>query len=148
MDGSVRRTSWIRADETTARGTRMNMNTAIITANRICMTYCRNAMRLPIGISPLETRIAPNHRIATEERLKIAISSGSITANRRFTCRDVAVRSLVRDLEPLLLVPGPHERADDPDAAERLAGDLVDPVDLDLDRLEQRQRRGTSGSRR
>ena len=69
------------------------MNTAIITANRICMTYCRNAMRLPIGISPLETRMLPNHRMATDDRLKIAISSGSITANRRFTCKDVAVRS-------------------------------------------------------
>ena len=73
----------------------MNMNTAIITANRICMTYCRNAMRLPIGIAPLSTRIAPNHRIATLDRLKTAVSSGIITANIRFTLREVAVRSLL-----------------------------------------------------
>ena len=69
------------------------MNTAIITANRICMTYCRNAMRLPIGISPLSTRKAPNHRIATDDRLKIAISSGIISANSRLTRSEVAVRS-------------------------------------------------------
>ena len=70
------------------------MNTAIITANRICMTYCRNAMRLPIGISPLATRMLPNHRIATDDRLNTAISSGIISANRRLTRSDVAVRSV------------------------------------------------------
>ena len=37
MDGSVSRTSRIRPAETAARGTKMNMNTAIRTANRICM---------------------------------------------------------------------------------------------------------------
>ena len=69
------------------------MKTAIITANRICMTYCRKAMRLPIGMSPLSTRMLPNHRIATEDRLKTAISNGSITANMRLTRIAVAVRS-------------------------------------------------------
>ena len=69
------------------------MKTAIITANRICMTYCRKAMRLPIGISPLSTRMAPNHRIATDDRLKIAISSGIISANSRLTWIAVAIRS-------------------------------------------------------
>ena len=57
------------------------------------MTYCRNAMRLPIGISPLATRRLPNHRIATVDRLKTAISSGIISANSRLTLSDVAVRS-------------------------------------------------------
>ena len=42
-------------------------------------------------------------------------------------------------VEAALLVLGPDEGADDPDAAEGLAHDLVDPVDLDLDRPEQRQ---------
>ncbi len=49
---------------------------------------------------------------------------------------------VVRDLEALLLVASPHEGPDDPDAAERLARDLVDPVDLDLHGLEQRQGAG------
>ena len=48
----------------------------------------------------------------------------------------------VRDVEALLLVLRADERADDADAAERLAGDLVDAVDLDLHRLEERQRPG------
>ena len=82
---TVARTSLIRSADTTARGTMTNMNTAIITANRICMTYCRKAMRLPIGISPLSTRRLPNHRIATDDRLKMAISSGIIRANSRLT---------------------------------------------------------------
>ena len=46
----------------------------------------------------------------------------------------------VGDVEALLLVARPDERPDDADAAEGLAGDLVDPVDLDLHRLEQGQR--------
>jgi len=89
----VRRTSWIRVAETMARGTIVNMKTAIITAIRICMTYCRKAMRLPIGISPLSTRRLPNHRIATVDRLKMSINSGIISANSRFTVREVDVRS-------------------------------------------------------
>ncbi len=76
-----------------ARGTIVNMNTAIITAIRICMTYCRKAMRLPIGISPLSTRRLPNHRIATVDRLKISISNGIISANSRLTRSEVEVRS-------------------------------------------------------
>ncbi len=48
--GSVSSTSRIRPAETAARGTRTNMITAVMIANRICMRYCRNAVRLPIGI--------------------------------------------------------------------------------------------------
>ena len=47
--GSVSRTSWIRPADTAPRGTRMNMNTAVRTANRIWIRYWRNAVRLPIG---------------------------------------------------------------------------------------------------
>ena len=46
----------------------------------------------------------------------------------------------VRHVEALLLEVVAHERADDTHARERLAHDLVDAVDLDLHRAEQRHR--------
>ena len=69
------------------------MNTAISTENRICIRYCRNAVRLPIGIWPLSTRSAPNHMTATVERLRIAVMTGIVTANSRLTRIDVWNRS-------------------------------------------------------
>ena len=57
MAGSVSSTSRIRPAETAARGTMTNMITAVMTANRICMMYCRNAVRLPIGMAPQSTRM-------------------------------------------------------------------------------------------
>ena len=135
-------TSWIRPAETAARGTNTNMITAIRTANRICMRYWRNAVRLPIDIGPvaLSTRIAPNHMTATSDRLRIAVITGIVRANSRLTAIAVSNRSLVGRLEALLLVAGPDERPDDPDAGQRLARHLVDPVELDLHRPEQRDR--------
>ena len=54
---------------------------------------------------------------------------------------DRGVREVgVGDLEAALLVVVAHERANHAHARERLAGDLVDAVDLDLHRLEQRHR--------
>ena len=87
------RTSWIRSADAAARGTMTNMITAIITENRICMTYWRNAIRLPICMLPPSTWIAPNHRIATLDRLKMAMTVGIISANRRLTRSAVWVRS-------------------------------------------------------
>ena len=55
-DGTVRTTSSIRCALASARGTRITMKTAIITANRIWKMYMRNAVRFPIGMSPLSTR--------------------------------------------------------------------------------------------
>ena len=55
-DGSVSSTSRIRPADTAARGTCTNMMTAVMIANRIWMMYWRNAVRLPIDISPLSTR--------------------------------------------------------------------------------------------
>ena len=49
----------MRPPETTARGIMTSISTAVMTAMRICMMYCRKAMRLPMGISPLSTRKAP-----------------------------------------------------------------------------------------
>ena len=54
--GSVCRTSWIRAPETWPRGTITNRMTAVMIENRISEMYWRNAVRLPIGMSPLSTR--------------------------------------------------------------------------------------------
>ena len=62
-----------------------NMITAVMIANRIWMMYCRNAVRLPIGIAPLSTRYAPSHSTATVLRFMISISAGSVIANSRLT---------------------------------------------------------------
>ena len=69
------------------------MKTAVITAKRICMMYCRNAVRFPIGMSPRSTSPAPNHRIATVERFMIARREGKARAKMRLTRSEVAVRS-------------------------------------------------------
>jgi hypothetical protein len=91
--GSVVRTSWIRPEETAARGIRMNMKTAVRTANRIWRRYWRNAVRLPIGRSPDSTRMPPNHRTATVEKFRISVITGIVTANSRVTESCVVNRS-------------------------------------------------------
>ena len=82
--------------------------------------------------------MAPNHMTATVDRLRIAVIIGIVMANSRLTRRVVSNRSRLAIVEARLLVPRAHEGADDADARERLAHDLVDPVELDLHRLEQR----------
>ena len=52
-----------------------------MTANRICITYWRNAERLPIGI-PESMRSPPNQTIATVERFMIPKRNGIIIAKR------------------------------------------------------------------
>ena len=92
-----------------------------------------------MGIAPLAMRSPPNHMIATVERFKMPMSAGIMSAKRRLTLGAVSVRSaLASSNAPLEVVA--HERPDDADARERLAHDLVDAVDLDLHRLEQRHR--------
>ena len=93
IDVVVSSTSTIRWALASARGMRMTMKTAVITAKRICMMYCRNAVRFPIGISPRSTSPAPNQRIATVDRFMIARSDGNASAKIRFTRSDVSVRS-------------------------------------------------------
>ena len=95
MVGSVSRTSRIRPAETAARGTKMNMNTAVRTANRIWVRYCRNAVRSPTesGFVGVSTRIAPNHTTATVERFRISVIIGIVIAKRRLTRIVVSNRS-------------------------------------------------------
>ena len=62
-------------------------------AKRIWMMYCRKAVRLPIDISPLSTRMAPNHRTATVVRFMIAMRAGIMSAKSRFTESAVSNRS-------------------------------------------------------
>ena len=69
------------------------MNTAVSTANRIWMRYCRKAVRAPTCMAPSLTRAAPNQMTATVERLRIAVMTGTVTANRRLTDRVVSNRS-------------------------------------------------------
>ena len=130
----------MRPADTAARGTNTNRKTAISTENRICMRYCRKAVRFPIDIAPLSTRMAPNHIVATVERLRIRVITGMVTANRRLTRMRRVEQVEARLVEPAFLVFGPDERPDDPNAGERLAHDLVDPVELHLHRAEERDR--------
>ena len=143
MAGSVSRTSWIRPAETVARGIEDEHEHRGQDREQDLGRYWRNAVRSPICSSPRSTRIAPNQITATVERLKIAVIVGIVIANSRFTWSEVVEQVAVGDVEALLLVPGPHEGADDADAGERLAHDLVDPVELDLDGPEQRDRPAT-----
>ena len=64
-----------------------------MTAKRIWMMYWRKAVRLPIGISPLSTRMAPNQRTATVVRFMITIRVGIMIAKSRFTESAVSNRS-------------------------------------------------------
>ena len=142
MLGSVSRTSWIRSAETAARGTMMNMRMAIMTANRICIRYGRKAVRLPIGMPPLSTRQAPNHMTATVDRLKISHHHRDRHREEPVDPQAGVEQVLVGDVEALLLVLGAHEGPDDAHAGQGLAHDLVDPVELDLHRPEERDRPG------
>ncbi len=62
-------------------------------ANRIWMMYWRNAVRLPIGIWPLSTRMLPNQSTATVDRFMIAMRVGIIRAKSLLTPRAVSNRS-------------------------------------------------------
>ena len=53
-----------------------SMSTAVMIDMRICMMYCRKAVRLPMGISPLSTRKAPRYRTATRLRFMMSMSAG------------------------------------------------------------------------
>src|SRR5436309_1655725 len=83
----------VAADRAAEQGIRTNMETAVRTANRIWSRYWRKAVRLPIGIAPASTRIAPNHRTATVDRLRIPVIVGIVIANRRVTRSWVSKRS-------------------------------------------------------
>ena len=56
MAGSTSSTSWMRPPDAAARGIMAASMVAIITENRICMTYGMKAMRLPMCMAPLSTR--------------------------------------------------------------------------------------------
>ena len=80
------------------------MKTAVRAAKRIWSRYWRKAVRLPIGSSPVSTRIAPNQRTATVERLKIAKISGLVIAKIRPACSWSSNRSRLADSNRVLLV--------------------------------------------
>ena len=136
--GSVSRTSRIRPEETAARGMRMNMKTAVRTANRICSRYCRNAVRLPIEqVARFDPRgPEPHDRDGreVEDRGHHRDGDREQPVDLELGLEQVAVGRL----EARFLVARPHEGADDADAGQRLAHDLVDPVDLHLDGPEER----------
>ena len=82
--------------------------------------------------------LPPNHMMATVERFRMTVSVGIMSANRRLTLSVVVREVVVGDVEALLLVPRAVEGADDAHAAQHLARDLVDAVDLLLHRREER----------
>ncbi len=69
----------MRSAHTAARGI-MIVNVTIITANRICIKYARNAVSAPTSSEPSITRWAPNHRTATDETLNMNITVGYMSA--------------------------------------------------------------------
>ena len=99
-----------------------------------------NAVRLPIGIAPASTRMRPepDHGDGgqVEDRRDDRERKGEQAVDAEAGVEQVDVRVV----EALLLVPRPDEGPDDAHAGERLAHDLVDPVELDLHRPEQRDR--------
>ena len=99
-------------------------------------------------LAAVDTRMAPNHRMATDDRLKIAIRVGIISANSRLTLSEVAVRSwfATSKRSSSCVVRTNARMTRTPLSASRVTWLIA--VDLDLDRLEERQRRGTSASRR
>ena len=82
-DVLVSSTSSTRSALTAARGSRMPMKVAIMTPMRICMRYCRNAMRVPTSMSPSPTRMPPNQMTATLETFITSMTAGNMRANRR-----------------------------------------------------------------
>ena len=87
-----------------------------------------------MGMPWLATWMLPNHMMATVERFRMSVSVGIMSANSRVTRSVVPVRSALATSKRCLLVAGAVEGADDAHAAEHLARDLVDAVDLDLHR--------------
>jgi hypothetical protein len=93
---------------------------------------------VPICICPLAIRWPPNHITATLETFITSMTVGNISAMRRPTRMDTFIRSVLAPSNRCCFVGVLHERADDPDAADLLAQDPVDQVDLFLHRPEQR----------
>ncbi len=85
-------TSSRRAAHTAARGHITATNVAIITAVRIWMRYVRNAIIVPICVSPASIRLAPIHTAATLERFSTSITLGNSSACSRPARNDVSVR--------------------------------------------------------
>ena len=114
------------------------MKTAVRTANRICSRYWRKAVRLPIGRSPLSTRDRAEPHDGDRREVEDRGHHRDRHREQPVDLQAVLEQVPVRVVEALLLVLGPHERADDADAGQRLAHDLVDPVELGLHGPEQR----------
>ena len=93
MAGWVSSTSVMRSALTTARGTIMNMNVAIMTAIRIWSMYCRNAVRAPTSICPWSTRWPPNHSTAAVARCMTMLITGNISTNSAPILREMSVMS-------------------------------------------------------
>ena len=93
MVGRVSSTSPIRSAHTTARGTIMNMNVAIMTAMRICSMYCRKAVSAPTWMWPWSTRWPPNHSTAAVARCMTMLITGNISTNSAPMRREMSVRS-------------------------------------------------------
>ena len=99
MLGSVSITSMMRCAETAARGTITNMNVAMSTENRIMNTYCRKAVRSPMGMLPSAICLPPNHMMAMVVKFMISVTAGNTSANSRPTLSEVSVRSWLATLK-------------------------------------------------
>ena len=85
-------------------------------------------------------RWLPNQMIATLVRFSIRNIAGISSATSRLTAIAVSVRSRLAASNRSALVRAAIERADHAHAAQPFVEHQVEPVDLDLHRLEQRHR--------
>ena len=123
----------IRSAQTAARGTIISMKVAIMTAIRICIRYCRNAVSAPTwicaGVDPL--RAEPEHRDAGDVEHQHHHREDQRHAAGRSAARWRSGRRWRRPNRSRL-VRLADERADHPDAGDLLAQHPVDGVDPGL----------------
>ena len=82
-----------------ARGSIMSMNTPIMTAMRICIRYCMNAVSEPTSTRPWSTRWPPNQRTAAVARLRMSMMTGNIVTKTRPIFRLSFVRAVLASVK-------------------------------------------------
>ena len=85
----------MRSAETAARGIMSVMKLAIMTPERMIMTYCMNANRVPIWISPVSTCMPPNQITPMTVTLRMSMTAGNSSTNSEPTLRPTTMMSVL-----------------------------------------------------
>src|SRR5437867_8498665 len=140
IDDVVSRTSTIRCALASARGTRMTMKTAVMTAKRICMMLLQErgqvADRHVAAVDEPCAEPQDRDRREIHDREKGWEGEGEDAVDAQRGRGEVRVRRL----EPRALGSNANERPHDPYAGDLFPKHLRDPVDLHLDLPEKRDR--------